>query len=181
MKITFLNLIAYLKNPILEQDANTSLKYRFSIFFQLLLISLLTSIATTPLIVIVDALKLVDIDAHKAEQLFNDMDIIQLLFTAAIAVPIIEELIFRAPITLFKKPKTFKFGFYIFSIIFGFIHIFNFEITPNVLLLSPLLVLPQLLVGSYFGYIRVRFGLQWSILLHGCYNGVLITMSFYFK
>ena len=120
-------------------------------------------------------------DTHKTEEMFKGMAILKILLLAAIITPIVEELIFRAPITAFKKPKSFKQSFYTFSIAFGIIHIFNFEITTNVLLLAPLLVLPQLLVGTYFGYIRVRLGLRWSMLLHGCYNGVLITMSFYFK
>ena len=120
-------------------------------------------------------------DTHKVEEMFKGMGILEILLIAAIITPIIEELIFRAPMTLFKKPKSFKYAFYVSFSLFGFIHIFNFELTTNVLLLTPLLVLPQLLVGSYFGYIRVRFGLLWSMLLHGCYNGILITMSFYFK
>ena len=63
-------------------------------------------------------------------------------------------------------------------LLFGFVHITNFDFTTSVLLLSPILVLPQLLVGGYFGYIRVRFGLQWSILLHGSYNCFFILLSF---
>ena len=181
MKETFQNLIAYLKNPVLEKDSNVSLNYRFKIFFHLLLISLLSSLIVTPLFFFIEELNLVKMDTHKTEEMFKGMAILKILLLAAIITPIVEELIFRAPITAFKKPKSFKQSFYTFSIAFGIIHIFNFEITTNVLLLAPLLVLPQLLVGAYFGYIRVRLGLRWSMLLHGCYNGVLITMSFYFK
>jgi membrane protease YdiL (CAAX protease family) len=181
MKETFRNLIAYLKNPVLEKDSNESLSYRFTIFFHLLVISLLTSVIVTPLYIIIEELNLVNMDIHKVEEMFKDMGILQILLIAAIITPITEELIFRAPMTVFKKPKPFKQSFYIFSVIFGLVHIFNFEITTNVLLLAPLLVLPQLLVGAYFGYIRVRFGLIWSVLLHGCYNATLLIMSFYFK
>ena len=49
MKETFQNLIAYLKNPVLEKDSNESLNYRFKIFFHLLLVSLLSSLIVTPL------------------------------------------------------------------------------------------------------------------------------------
>jgi membrane protease YdiL (CAAX protease family) len=181
MKETFQNLIAYLKNPILEKDSNESLNYRFKIFFYLLIISVITSVIVAPLFFVIEELNLVKMDTHKFEEMFKGMGILKILLIAAIITPIIEELIFRAPITAFKKPKSFKQSFYTFSITFGIIHIFNFEITTNVLLLTPLLILPQLLVGTYFGYIRVRFGILWSMLLHGCYNGILITMSFYFK
>ena len=181
MKETFQNLIAYLKNPVLEKDSNESLNDKFKIFFHLLIISLITSVIVTPFYFVIEELNLVKMDTHKVEEMFKGMGILEILLITAIITPIIEELIFRAPMTLFKKPKSFKYAFYVSFSLFGFIHIFNFELTTNVLLLTPLLVLPQLLVGSYFGYIRVRFGLLWSMLLHGCYNGILITMSFYFK
>ena len=109
------------------------------------------------------------------------MEFLQIFLLGAMLMPVLEETIFRGPITEFKKPKSFKIAFYTFALLFGSIYISNFEITTNVLLLSPLFVLPQILLGSYFGYIRVRLGLTWSMLLHGCYNGILITMSFYFK
>ena len=54
-------------------------------------------------------------------------------------------------------------------------HISNFEMTKQVLLFSPLLVAPQISVGFLLGYIRVRFGLIWSMALHACYNMVLIV------
>jgi membrane protease YdiL (CAAX protease family) len=181
MKETFQNLIAYLKNPILEKDSNESLNYRFKIFFQILLISIATSFAITPIFIIIEALSLVNMENHKVEAMFENMPIYQIILIAGIVIPIIEEAIFRGPITAFKKPKNFRIAFYAFSLLFGFVHITNFDLTLNVFLLAPLLVLPQILLGGYFGYLRVRFGILWSMLLHGCYNGILITMSFYFK
>ena len=103
--------------------------------------------------------------------------IVTFVFAALIA-PVFEELIFRAPLTAFKKKNQFRIAFYVFAILFGFVHITNFELTTNVLILSPILVLPQTLVGGYFGFIRVRFGLLWSIALHGSYNAILMLVSF---
>ncbi|MGJ8745748.1 CPBP family intramembrane glutamic endopeptidase [Polaribacter sp.] len=177
MKETFLNLINYLKNPVLEKDSNTTLKYRFKIFFHLLIISIITGIIIAPFFAILEELQLVNMENHKIEAMFKDMGVLQIIALAAILVPIIEEAIFRAPITAFKKPLYFKVAFYSFALLFGFVHISNFDITTNVLLLSPLLVLPQILLGGYLGYIRVRFGIQWSMLLHGTYNCILILLS----
>ena len=181
MKETFQNLIAYLKNPVLEKDTNTNLSYRFNIFLQILVISLLTGIVISPIFALFEALQWVNMDNHKVAAQFENMGILQIILLGAIVVPIIEEAIFRGSITAFKKPKSFKIAFYAFALLFGFIHISNFEITTNVLLLAPILVLPQILLGGYFGYIRVRFGIQWSMLLHGCYNGTLILLSFLFE
>ena len=99
------------------------------------------------------------------------------LFVVVIA-PLFEELIFRAPLTLFKGKKSFRIGFYVFAVLFGLVHISNFTMTTNVLLLAPILVLPQTLLGGYLGFIRVRFGLGWSMALHACYNGVLMLITF---
>ncbi|MFQ3181634.1 MAG: membrane protease YdiL (CAAX protease family) [Polaribacter sp.] len=181
MKETFQNLITYLKNPVLEKDPNTNLAYRFSIFFKILAISLLTGIIIAPIFAIFEALQWVNMDNHKVQAQFENMGIFQIILLGAILAPVLEEAIFRGPITAFKKTKSFKIAFYALALLFGFIHIFNFEITTNILLLAPLLVLPQILLGGYFGYIRVRFGIQWSMLLHGCYNGILILISYLFE
>ncbi|WP_341222053.1 CPBP family intramembrane glutamic endopeptidase [Polaribacter atrinae] len=181
MKETFNNVITYLKNPVPGIDPNKNTGYRIKILFHLFIISIVTSIIITPIFSVLQELQLVDFETHKLEEMFKDMSFIQILLLGSILTPILEEVLFRAPITIFVKPKSFKYAFYIFTLIFGFIHISNFEITTNVLLLSPILILPQLLVGGYFGYIRVKFGLLWAMLLHGSYNGFLFLMSFLFE
>jgi len=181
MKKTFNNVITYLKNPVPEEDTNKNTSYRLKIFFHLLIISLVTSIIITPLFSILQELQLVDFDSHKLEEMFKGMSFLQILLIGSVLTPIIEETLFRAPITIFAKPKSFKYAFYIFTLLFGFVHISNFEITTNVLLLSPILILPQIVVGGYFGYIRVKFGLLWAMLLHGSYNGFLFIMSYLFE
>jgi membrane protease YdiL (CAAX protease family) len=177
MKETFQNLVTYLKNPVLEKDTNTDLKYRFQIFFKILVISILTGFIITPIFALIQELQLVNMENHKLEEAFKDMGIPLMILIGAIIVPIMEEALFRGPITLFTKPKSFKIVFYFFALIFGFVHISNFELTTNVLLLSPILVLPQIILGGYLGYIRVRFGLQWSMLLHGTYNLFFLLIS----
>ncbi|WP_298764680.1 CPBP family intramembrane glutamic endopeptidase [uncultured Polaribacter sp.] len=178
MKETFKNLVNYLKNPVLEEDSNTDINYRLKIFGHLLIICLVTGLAISPLFSLLEYLNFIDMSTHKVEEMFANMSKTQVLLLGAVLTPLIEEAIFRAPLTLFKNKRNFKSAFYIFAILFGFVHIFNFEITTNVIILSPLLVLPQILLGGYLGYIRIRFGLIWAIALHGAYNGILILMSF---
>jgi len=57
MKETFLNLVAYLKNPVPGEDTNTDLKYRFQIFFQILVISILTAFIITPIFGLLEELQ----------------------------------------------------------------------------------------------------------------------------
>ena len=178
MKETFQNLVAYLKNPVLKEDTNKNVTYRFKIFFQILIICFVTGIIISPIFVLFEEIKWINMDTHVMKDLSKSMSKLQLAFFVVILAPVFEELLFRGSLTLFKKPKSFKIAFYIFTLIFGLIHISNFEITTNVLLLSPILVLPQILLGGYLGFIRVKFGLQWSMLLHATYNGILLYLSF---
>ncbi|CAL2101853.1 membrane protein of unknown function [Tenacibaculum sp. 190130A14a] len=121
---------------------------------------------------------MVNLEDHAMEEMMKTMSKTVVFIFAVIVAPLLEELIFRAPITLFRDKKTFKVAFYAFAFIFGLIHLTNFTITTNVLILAPILVLPQIILGGYLGFIRVKFGLGWSILLHACYNAFFILGSF---
>jgi membrane protease YdiL (CAAX protease family) len=168
---TFKILIDYLKNPKLEKDTNKSLRYRFLILYRLFIFCLFTGILLSFLFGFLEQLGLLDMNSHKLESAFKKLGSYKIILLGTIVAPVIEELIFRAPLVLFTSKKSFK-------IIFGFVHLSNYEITPKILLISPILVLPQIILGAYLGFIRIRFGLQWSILLHACYNGFLMLISF---
>lgn len=178
MKQTFYELVAYLKQPILEKDSNPDLSYRFKKYFHLLIISIATGLLLSPLFSIINELGLVNIEDHAIKKLMETISKPLLFVLAVFLAPILEELFFRAPITLFKNKRTFKVAFYLFAVIFGFVHISNFGLTTNVLLLSPILIAPQVILGGYLGFIRVRFGLIWSILLHASYNAFFILTTF---
>jgi membrane protease YdiL (CAAX protease family) len=67
--------------------------------------------------------------------------------------------------------KYFKYFFYSTAILFGIFHIFNFNgITMMNFFWTPILVLPQIIMGFLFGYIRVTYGLFYSILIHSMVN-----------
>ncbi|WP_299048339.1 CPBP family intramembrane glutamic endopeptidase [uncultured Polaribacter sp.] len=162
----------------MQKDPNTDFSYRLNVFGKLLAISIITGFIVSPLFVLLEHVNLIDANAHKLDKMFEGMNNLKIFLLSAILAPVLEEVLFRAPLTLFRNKITFKVLFYVLTILFGFIHITNFEISTNVILLSPLLVLPQILLGVYLGFIRVRFGLLWSIGLHAAYNGILITLSF---
>jgi len=178
MRETFNELITYLKNPVLKTDENTNNSYRFQKFIHLLIISILTGIAFTPFIILIEHFGWVDMENHAMETLIKEHSKAYIFLLVVIIAPLLEELFFRAPITLFHQKKTFKIAFYIFMLLFGLVHLANFEITTNVLLLAPFLVAPQIVLGGYLGFIRIRFGLQWSMLLHACYNAFFVFVSF---
>ncbi|UBM61693.1 CPBP family intramembrane metalloprotease [Candidatus Sulfidibacterium hydrothermale] len=67
--------------------------------------------------------------------------------------------------------KHFRLFFYLSCLLFGMLHIGNFSpLSWSLLFWGPLLVLPQLFAGLVLGYIRMRFGIVYSILFHFSYN-----------
>ncbi len=66
--------------------------------------------------------------------------------------------------------RFFPFHFYITSIFFGLVHISNFANPLEYGFPIILLVLPQLFVGLILGYVRMRFGLSKSMMMHAAYN-----------
>ncbi len=87
-------------------------------------------------------------------------------------------LLFYSSYLLFQK-RTFKsveyrfpFIFYLTALVFGLVHISNFGLDPDRWYLGPLLVLPQLILACYLGYIRVRNNLGYSIYIHALNNAI---------
>lgn len=62
--------------------------------------------------------------------------------------------------------------FWLSVILFGFGHIFKFEINPKILLILPIVTLPQLVYGTTLGYTRLKYGFIYSILVHIIINTI---------
>ena len=167
-------VFSFIKQPVYQEDDNFDLNHRFTIFLKLLGLSIVFSFILGMIASLVEQLFSLDFGKHALDEILEEYPLSYLFLGAVFAAPVLEELIFRGPFIFFKDSKHFKYSFYAFTLIFGFYHITNFEFTTTVLLFSPLLVAPQLSVGLFLGYIRIRFGLLWSIALHACYNLILI-------
>jgi membrane protease YdiL (CAAX protease family) len=98
-----------------------------------------------------------------------------------ILIPFIEELIFRYflryerlriwRISLYQWNKIFPILVYIFVICFGLIHITNFSNNSKwFYVLSPLIVISQLLSGIIITYIRVRLNFMSGVFYHWIWN-----------
>ncbi|MBD3329888.1 CPBP family intramembrane metalloprotease [Candidatus Dojkabacteria bacterium] len=73
--------------------------------------------------------------------------------------------------------------YYLSAVIFGVLHITNFIAYKEILFFMPLLIAPQLIVGFFLGFIRIRYNLNWSILAHMLHNlisvaPILLLISF---
>lgn len=167
-------LLLFAKNPVYEQDITNPFANKLKTFIKLLIIALCTSIVLLLIASVVENLLQLEMGKHAMDDLFDNYSPLLILFLAVVVAPFFEELLFRGPLLFFKNSNSFKIVFYAFTTAFGFMHISNFEMSTQVLLFSPLLVAPQIGVGFILGFIRVKFGLVWSMALHACYNMVLI-------
>lgn len=168
-------LIAFAKHPTYTEDENNEPQYRIKKLLKLLVLSLGLSFI---LLIIASTLQQVlklDMGKHAIDDLFTDYSPIIIFLLAVIAAPFLEELLFRGPLYFFKNSKCFSILFYLFTLTFGLVHISNFELSTHVILLAPLLVAPQISVGFLLGFIRVKFGLLWSMVMHALYNMILIA------
>lgn len=168
-------LLSFIIKPVYTQDIESSLSEKLRVLFKLLIITLTASILLLMVAAVLESILKLEMGKHAMDDLFENYSVALIFFLAVIVAPFFEELLFRGPLVFFKDSKFFKPIFYLFTIAFGFMHISNFEMSTQVLLFSPLLVAPQISVGFLLGFIRVKFGLLWSMALHAIYNMVLVV------
>lgn len=70
--------------------------------------------------------------------------------------------------------KYFYFIFYLQAVVFGLLHLGNFNLDYKYIYLFPLFVIPYMYLGIVLGYIRVRFsnGILLSIAVHMFFNSI---------
>ena len=63
--------------------------------------------------------------------------------------------------------------FYSLLLTFSFLHLKNYKLTTELLIFSPIFILPRILGGILFSYIRLNSGIIIAILFHSFNNGIL--------
>jgi hypothetical protein len=198
------DLFHYLKKPIPEKDETLHFFQKVQTILLLVFTCLAISFFLSIIISFIYASGWIENDYHAFDEL-KKLPASKVFIAAALMGPIIEEIMFRAPLVLFQSPlklyfypipfskykiefpeihikafenrKVFRSAFYAFAIAFGFMHLMNYEIDAQILLFAPILVAPQLILGLIFGYVRIRLGFIWAIVLHGVYNGILVSLA----
>ncbi len=75
--------------------------------------------------------------------------------------------------------KYFKYAFYFQAVVFGLAHMSNFILDADTtILILPLLIVPQLILGFILGFIRMKYSFMANLYLHAIYNGLLMTLAF---
>lgn len=90
-------------------------------------------------------------------------------------------LISRQEVISFFGKKYFILIFYFSCLSFSFLHFSNYSkiLSDNYFWLLPILVIPQFIMGIFFGYFRIKLGFFWGVILHTCMNipAVLIYIT----
>ena len=93
---------------------------------------------------------------------------------AIIAAPIAAIILLKKPV-----PRLFSRGFPVFfwlsSIAFALVHLANY--TEGALWILLPLVVPQLVLSTMLGYVRVHYGLLFAMALHALHNGILFSLA----
>lgn len=166
---------SYFKNPSYTPYIELKLQEKGRVFLQILVLTVGSSFILGLVMGGITSALDIDLGAHGVEEMFDTYSVLIIFLIAVILAPLIEELLFRAPLALFKDSSYFKFAFYISVFLFGAVHLSNFELFTKYLWLAPILVAPQIAAGIFLGFTRVKLGLSWAMLLHACHNGLLLS------
>ncbi|MBV7441697.1 CPBP family intramembrane metalloprotease [Weeksellaceae bacterium TAE3-ERU29] len=183
MKQIILELLKFIKNPEDKQLENQSLKNKLKYLFAFYLFE----IVIVFLIILPIHALISNFETITTEPRIN-YEMNSLLLSLALVVflaPIIEEIAFRlilrrkGIIKYFFSEKTwhkiFKYLVYASFITFGIIHLSNYENTSIVFyLLSPIIILSQLISGFTLAFLRVKFNFYWSVLSHIFWNFTIV-------
>ena len=204
--MTFHALWRFIKKPVELSEDKASLQLKIGTCLALFLIQIPPLLVLMSLISGLEQLGLWEEDMHSLQKIFQEMEPVLIFLFAVIVAPLFEEVMFRLILkfrsnflilwsihigvalhlgqkrSLLKTArkvwgKFYGWIFYLMAVAFGLMHIMNFEPSLNIYLLAPILVAPQILIGINLGYLRVRFGLIWSILFHALYNGILMSIA----
>jgi len=158
LALFFVSVIAL---PLLEEiESRLSLKFK-PIFLALTLSAIGYVIASKTMY---DA-KLSDIHNHFLERI-----------TIVIALLLVTYPLFSIPrvkkaLELFWEKK-FRWIFYFFCFGFAWMHIFNYELTLEHLLLMPIITLDKLVSAMCYGYTRMNYGFIYSLAIHMVNNSI---------
>ncbi|MBC7914955.1 MAG: CPBP family intramembrane metalloprotease [Pyrinomonadaceae bacterium] len=72
--------------------------------------------------------------------------------------------------------SNFKGIFYLSSILFGLLHIKNYNYSINVVLLTPILISPQIIAGLFLGYLRIKYNLALGYFMHALHNAIFFNL-----
>ncbi|WP_297761551.1 CPBP family intramembrane glutamic endopeptidase [uncultured Muriicola sp.] len=166
----------FVRKPSYVPYSNLHLKLKWRIFLNVLGWNFAFGIGLALFLNSLATFLNIDIGDHKTEDFFENYSSITIFFLMVLIAPIVEELIFRGPLIFFKSSSYFPWIYYFSCLLFGLVHLGNFDNANDLLWLTPVLVAPQIVMGFFLGFLRVRLGLRYAVLMHMSHNGIIFLL-----
>lgn len=99
--------------------------------------------------------------------------------SAVFISPVLEEMIFRFPLKYFLNKSYFKYVVWLSIVLFGLIHVTNYELRDEHFFFLPVILASQLWGGMMLSFIRLKFGIITAILMHSSYNILCLVWDNY--
>lgn len=204
-KSTISNLYSFSKNPTEDINKNQSVSFKLKAFITILLLNVFLMIVIGFAIQSLMEYFGIKQEEHAIAKALNQLPFGIIFLMGCVFIPFLEEIIFRLPllyknnyllkifvfilteIGITKKEKAiliwnkhYKYVFYFYTIAFALMHLMNFPFSKTILLLTPFIVLPQFILGILTGYLRVKFGFLWGLLLHILNNVIFLIVPILF-
>lgn len=201
------NIISFFKKPDDSPSIQVPKSDRIKFFASILLMDLAMTSGIIFIIDFIIRLGFLDnMESHQMNKLLeSSLPLAMLIFVVILTVvvtPFIEELIFRLFLRFRYNPvriiilllspnqqeakqaslrkvlnRNYGLFFYFSVVLFAGVHLFNFELDENILRWSLVLLMPQLILGFFAGYLRLKYGFVWGYYLHVLHNFVFIGSS----
>ena len=113
--------------------------------------------------------------SKSVKEMFNNIPL--MFFLVVIIAPIFEELFFRGFVGLLAEKSYFRWVYYLSAVLFGLVHVSNYELSESQNLLISIIILPQLFLGFMLGFVRIKYGFYYCVLLHAVYNACLVSIA----
>jgi len=104
--------------------------------------------------------------------------IISLILALVTCLMIKKNRAFKLKAFLFYR-RNYWLYFYASAFSFGLLHLTNYNIHHFIPVVSMVLVLSQIFAGCILGFVRIKFGLTWSICFHALHNLIFILFLFF--
>lgn len=201
------DFLSFLKKPTDKVDLPISIPSKFKIVLTFFVIELPVMLVLILIMGGLESAHIINTENHAIEKLFKTMSTTAIFFLVVIIAPLVEELIFRlylryetnlligtsirfshlfldrekaAQFDLDLNSKWSRFYpkiFYFSALLFGLVHLVNYEISPTILLFSPILVAPQIVLGLIIGFLRLRYGFWTGFMMHSFHNLFIMCIS----
>lgn len=198
MKKVLKDWIHFVKHPKDQSDPDQKKLHKAKRLFSILLIDIILMGLLSLLINLFDQRGWVKIEDHQLNFLLDYVPLEQVLLLVIFIIPFIEEMVFRfflryqsnyflRGVNTLLTPKSNRIEyfwhkyyfifFYSSAILFAGVHIVNYDLQTTFILIIPILILPQFLLGVFIGYLRVRYSFMLGFWLHALHNGFFILLT----